>query len=243
MDKLGVFREGEYGGGGHHVRRLTPADLDSVAQVHVRAFPDSVLTCYGKAVVVRYYHYHLTGPHDCHALGVFTGSACLGFAFGGVFRDSMGGFVRENMTMLLRHVAARPWLLLQPKVFDRGRSLFRLFYRKRKVRRKRRTKPHQDRPYGILSIATDPSRQGKGVGRELMLAHERIACDEGFARMSLTVAHDNEKAIRFYEHLGWRFYRFGPDGSHKMERLLDPRLAASSVEVEQVTPHLIPRST
>src|SRR5690625_1306773 len=154
MDNLGVFREGGHGEGGQQVRLLTPADLGSVAQVHVRAFPDSVLTYYGKAVVVRHYHYHLTGPHDCHALGVFTGSTCQGFAFGGIFRDSMGGFIRTNRALLLRHVAARPWLLLQPKVVDRSRFLFRLFYRKRKMRRKKRMKPHQVRPYGILSIAT-----------------------------------------------------------------------------------------
>jgi ribosomal protein S18 acetylase RimI-like enzyme len=50
---------------------------------------------------------------------------------------------------------------------------------------------------------TEPARR-TGVGTELMKAGEQWARDRGLARLSLDVWSNNERALAFYERLGYR---------------------------------------
>ena len=52
-------------------------------------------------------------------------------------------------------------------------------------------------------LAVDPSAQGRGVARILMDAAEAWARQQGFARISLNVWTQNERARGLYEHLGY----------------------------------------
>mgnify|MGYP000897600217 CR=1 FL=1 len=54
---------------------------------------------------------------------------------------------------------------------------------------------------GALSIA--PDYRGKGVSQELMRAHESIAATEGCRLLMLEVLCENNRAIHFYEKLGY----------------------------------------
>ena len=62
---------------------------------------------------------------------------------------------------------------------------------------------NKKKSFGILAIAVSPYYQKRGIGRLLMEEMERIALAEGFTHMNLSVARDNQKAIQFYESLGW----------------------------------------
>lgn len=72
-----------------------------------------------------------------------------------------------------------------------------------------------------LTIAVDPQAQGSGVGRRLFLTFMRHIVDRcpDITRVELVVRQSNERALRFYESLG--FQREGelrlrirnPDGS------------------------------
>ncbi len=72
-----------------------------------------------------------------------------------------------------------------------------------------------------LTIAVDPQVQGAGIGRQLFLTLMRHVVERcpGVVRVELIVRRSNEKALRFYESLG--FQREGelrlriknPDGS------------------------------
>ncbi|GAB6108230.1 GNAT family N-acetyltransferase [Fusibacter bizertensis] len=54
---------------------------------------------------------------------------------------------------------------------------------------------------GALSIA--PDYRGKGISQELMLAHESIATMEKCKQLMLEVLYENNRAIHFYEKLGY----------------------------------------
>jgi ribosomal protein S18 acetylase RimI-like enzyme len=59
------------------------------------------------------------------------------------------------------------------------------------------------RSFGILSIAVSPSHQRCGLGRLLIETSEKAAREAGIYEMHLSVEVDNQKAVRFYEKLGW----------------------------------------
>jgi len=59
----------------------------------------------------------------------------------------------------------------------------------------------------LYSIAVDPTRARRGVGRALMAASERYAAAHGRESLRLEVRADNHAAIALYERLG--FQQFG----------------------------------
>jgi ribosomal protein S18 acetylase RimI-like enzyme len=63
-----------------------------------------------------------------------------------------------------------------------------------------------DSSYGIQYIAVHPSRQGRGLGKQLLLASEELARQHGCTEIHLSVYLDNIGAIAFYERMGWQKY-------------------------------------
>src|SRR6059058_1772674 len=106
------------------VAPLTRADVDAVAELHMRAFPDGALTVFGVEVVRRYYLWLLEGPHDAAVVGAWRGSALLGFCAAGWFRGAMNGFLRANRWFLARRLLRHPSLLATPLIRERvGQAL------------------------------------------------------------------------------------------------------------------------
>ncbi|HEY5466062.1 MAG TPA: GNAT family N-acetyltransferase, partial [Clostridia bacterium] len=63
---------------------------------------------------------------------------------------------------------------------------------------------HPDaRPIFVHRLCVHPSRQGKGIAREIMLLTERIAQKRGFEVIRLDTFIDNARALRLYEGLGY----------------------------------------
>ncbi len=55
----------------------------------------------------------------------------------------------------------------------------------------------------INYLAVDPTRQGRGLGRELMVAAEARLAALGCAKVNLQVRDGNDVAQRFYEAIGY----------------------------------------
>ncbi|HEY5948893.1 MAG TPA: GNAT family N-acetyltransferase, partial [Kofleriaceae bacterium] len=174
------------------------------------------ITALGPEAVRRYYLWLLEGPHDAALMGAWRDGVLVGFCAAGVFRGAMNGFLRANRRYLALHVLTHPWLALSPLVRDRIRSAARITV-KFSRRRQQRT-PAPPPSFGVLSIATDPRAPSTGAGRALMAEAEQRAKDAGFERMVLTVHPSNERAVRFYEQLGWQRSGDGGDWTGAMQR-------------------------
>ena len=61
--------------------------------------------------------------------------------------------------------------------------------------------------YYISNIAVLPDFQGRGHGKRLLTFAEEQARKLGLKKCSLVVNQHNEKAIPFYEHLGYQMVR------------------------------------
>ncbi|PZO20136.1 MAG: GNAT family N-acetyltransferase [Burkholderiales bacterium] len=57
--------------------------------------------------------------------------------------------------------------------------------------------------YSLYDLFVDPAARRSGAGKVLLLAAERLAADNGMARMDLTTARTNKPAQAAYESLGW----------------------------------------
>jgi ribosomal protein S18 acetylase RimI-like enzyme len=56
---------------------------------------------------------------------------------------------------------------------------------------------------GVYGFAVDPSVQGQGIGRDVLGRVCRQLVDEGYARVTLEVATDNEQALGLYTSTGF----------------------------------------
>jgi ribosomal protein S18 acetylase RimI-like enzyme len=195
-------------------------DLRAVAEIHRRAFPDSALTQLGLEAVRRYYQWQLDGPHEHRFLGALSGHALRGYAIGGKSRGALSGFVRKNKYYLAFCLLLHPLVLLT----DQGRTAIgtaaRVFRgRKRKLDAQAALVPTQ-LSFGMLAIAVDAKLQSQGIGKLLMAAMEKAATSGGYCKMHLTVRVTNQKAIAFYERLGWFKSKAGSAWRGGMEKIL-----------------------
>jgi ribosomal protein S18 acetylase RimI-like enzyme len=193
--------------------------LAAVVAVHVKAFPDSAITALGVEAVRRYYEWLIEGPHDAELTGAWDGTRLLGFCAAGVFRGAMNGFLRRNRRYLALRIATHPQLVLNPLIRDRLVRALKITLRFSRLARP--TSPPTAAPaFGVLAIATDPDARGAGAGRALMIEAEERAIRLGYERMVLTVHPSNQRAVRFYEQLGWVRLGNDPVWSGAMEKPL-----------------------
>jgi ribosomal protein S18 acetylase RimI-like enzyme len=187
------------------IRNLERADLCHISNVHCAAFPNSILSALGPGPVRRYYSWLLSDSHRAIALGMGLGGELVGFVFGGIFNSALGGFLKRNYVPLAGSVLLRPWLLTKKQYRRRvagGARVLLPFLGCRPKRPDSRPWP-ATKTFGILSIAIRPNYQGLGYGRLLLAECERVAKEQAFAGMTLTVSPGNEAAVEFYRQLGW----------------------------------------
>jgi ribosomal protein S18 acetylase RimI-like enzyme len=183
--------------------RVESKDLHLVAQVHLRAFPQSALSCLGGEAVRRYYEWQLAGPHEHEFVGLWHEGNLVGYAVAGVSRGAMSGFVRRNAGFLARRILMQPWLICTSRFRGRLKLGLRSLSRKKPSPPPARA-PSAGRSFGVLAVAIDPAAQGLGLGKLLMNHLETAATERGYGHMHLSVAADNTRAIAFYERLGWQ---------------------------------------
>lgn len=190
------------------LRQLKKEDLQKIAFVHLKAFPDSALTKLGSDVVIRYYQGLLSGPYLCYAIGSFNESQLIGFSFAGEFQGSTSNFLKNNKKLLVKKVLLKPWLVFNSLILDRMLLSIKLLKKiSKKVTVPKNQVSHPTSPQkslGILSIAVVPEMQNHGIGRTLLISSEDYAKTLGYNTIYLTVHTDNIPSVIFYENNGYK---------------------------------------
>jgi ribosomal protein S18 acetylase RimI-like enzyme len=189
------------------IRMLESHDLPAVAQIHHRAFPTAAVSQLGHAAALRFYRSLTSGAHEAVGLGVFHCGALVAFGYGGVWHNPEALFLRQNLSFVAGRLMMRPALVMQPFIRDRILTGFRLLWpQRREAPAASEPAPKGDdvRSFGILYLAVDPIFQRRGFGRALMAEFERIAREQGYDEMDLSVYLDNHPAISFYRNDGWQ---------------------------------------
>jgi ribosomal protein S18 acetylase RimI-like enzyme len=186
------------------LRELDSNDVSEIARIHRLAFPESAWTKLGGTIVEEYYLWHLLGPHPIvRATGAFVDGNCSGFCVSGIFQASTSGFLSKNKNLLMKRLALKPWLVIDPVFFDKAKSGVNILRRFKKRNRGIQSPAPPIDSFGILSLAVDPESHGLGIGQLLMSDAEKSAIDQNYSKMDLTVNPGNRSAIRFYKKQGW----------------------------------------
>ncbi len=168
------------------------ADLDSVASLHLAAFPHFFLTSLGQRALRELYAGMLDDTAGITLIAEADGRM-LGFAAGTI--DSRWYYRRLLVRRWWRFVRA---IALQ--ALRRPSLLFRLGWR---VRSATTSAPRPGEAV-LLSVAVSPSQQGRGAGRALVAGFIAAAREKNARSVSLTTdAVDNQRVQQFYQSLGF----------------------------------------
>ena len=193
------------------IREALPTDIERIVDVHNAAFKDFFLTSLGSRFLALYYRSVLMHPRGV-LLVSDNGEGVIGFCAGTVLSAGFNSsLIKSNFSSYV--IEGLKLLLTNPV------SLWHLF----KNFSKENSNVGDKGEYAeLLSIAVDPNTQRSGAGKSMLLALEEEAKKRGGKQLSLTTDYnDNEKAIGFYQSLGYReWYDFVTYPNRRMYRLI-----------------------
>jgi ribosomal protein S18 acetylase RimI-like enzyme len=174
------------------VRAMRPDDVESVVRVHMEAFPGFFLSSLGPGFLRLFYTAVLDDEH--------------GIALVAEDRHSVAGFVCGSTAPqgFYRRVLASQWwkfgwasisaMVCRPSAIPHLLGAVRA-----------RVAPREDSPSAeLMSVATAPQAQRKGIGEELVVRFLAEARRLGAFRVTLTTdRHANEHVNAFYRRLGF----------------------------------------
>lgn len=169
-------------------------DIRRVAQVHEEAFPRFFMTTLGPRFLCEYYAL-VADSSDAIFLKAARGGLTVGFVAGFLRPADFYRRLRARRFRLAfavaRSVLVKPWLLPRlalsyGRAGDRAKSCL------------------EDKECELASLAVDPGEAGRGTGTLLVNEFVKQAKEAGARRVVLTTdAKNNERAIGFYERLGF----------------------------------------
>lgn len=184
------------------VRLVLGSDVDDVARIFIRAFPESVAHYYGSGSPP------VAGFHDIFAflaraehrnfLVYEEGGAVVGYVvvprtMGRVWAKAvLGGYV---FLWVGKWLAGRYGISLRrAATILANKALFAGYGGEQLLRGYAQ----------VLSVAVDPRARGRGIGRQLVQAGLELLRSQGASTVKLEVRPGNEPARRMYLRLGFR---------------------------------------
>lgn len=192
----------------HPVRK---DEIDALVVIHTSAFPEFFLTQLGRRFLRLYYSSVLSHPEGI-LLGYYEEDRLTGFCAATINSNGFNkrlikfhffAFVIETFILLLTNIKALKRLYLNLSKSDSANT-------------------DKGEYAELLSIGVDREHQGKGVGKQLLMALEEEVKQRGGRKLSLTTdCHNNKQAVSFYRSMGYRvFYDFMAYPDREMYRLI-----------------------
>lgn len=195
------------------VQELNKNHVEQVVKLHKQAFVGFFLTELGTSFLNQYYRSVIASSKAVN-VGVFDqANALLGFA---VTSKKSKGFSKKLIAGNFLGFFFEGLRL----IFTRPKALIRLI---KNLEKKSDGIVTDTGNYSeLLSIATDPSKQGLGVGKLLLVETEKILKEQNFPKLALTTDFDdNQPVIRFYQKNGYSiYYDFKTYPNRKMYKLI-----------------------
>lgn len=193
------------------IREALPTDIERIVEVHNAAFKDFFLTSLGSRFLALYYRSVLMHPRGV-LLVSDNGEGVIGFCAGtllsagfnsSLIKSNFSSYVIEGLKLLITNPI----------------SLWHLF---KNFSKENSNVGDKGKYAELLSIAVDPNTQRSGAGKSMLLALEEEVKKRGGKQLSLTTDYnDNEKAIGFYQSLGYKeWYDFVTYPNRRMYRLI-----------------------
>lgn len=186
-------------------------DVNTIVDIHIDAFKGFFLTSLGSSFLNFYYTCFIKSKETVTMVAKENG-VIYGFsASTNVCKGFNSRLIKSNLFIF--------GVLSLKMLFTTPRSLLRLL--KNLTKKSEGLEDNED--YAELySIGVSKAAQGKGIGKILLAASERVMKEEGVKRVSLTTDYDNnDQAVKFYQSMGYEIlYEFITYPNRKMYRLI-----------------------
>jgi ribosomal protein S18 acetylase RimI-like enzyme len=178
--------------GMHEIRRMNQSDVKSVTLIHLKSFPGFFLTFMGGAFLERFYA--ATISDETHIAFVsLQDEKITGFVVG---TTEPRGFYKR---LLFRFGGRFLFASIRP-VLNHPITILRLFNR---LLSSTGTQYAPDEAL-LMSIAVLPECEGHGLGRALIAAFVKEACNRQIKKVYLTTdKNNNERVNLFYQKIGF----------------------------------------
>lgn len=192
------------------IKILSKEHISDVVLIHKQAFSDFFLTQLGDDFLTTYYACFRKAQNGI-LLGLFENNELCGFCASTTLSKGFNTQLIKNNFIPFSWIAIK-LLFLNPK------ALIRLI----KNFTKKNSAFDDNGDYAeLFSIGVSPSKQGKGIGRQLLSYLENKLSSKNCNEITLTTDYyDNEKSINFYKNIGYSiFYEFIAYPNRKMYRM------------------------
>jgi ribosomal protein S18 acetylase RimI-like enzyme len=163
--------------------------LDQIAKIHLLAYSSDHFTSgFGLERLIEY-NSNLIEASNLSVVAI-DNNEVLGFIIAGEnVAAGVSKFTRENRGWLMLQLVKRPSILLA--------KIMAMIQK-----RVNPTQPSKAK-FRLLSIASKPGSQSKGVGKEMLHFFEQELLRRGVPCYGLSVRNKNQRAIQFYERHGF----------------------------------------
>ena len=176
-------------------------DINAVARLHRRAFPDTRSTKLGKPYIRKMFRWFLAFQPDLSLVARKDGEI-VGYVVGAV-----GGYGRKLFRYaffeVLWGLLIHPKLWFQSQTFLLWRSYLKGLFPADNVKSDREENQPEVVKAALAGIGVDPDQRGQGIGTILVNAFESAAKSQGVGLLTLSVHADNISARRLYDGCGW----------------------------------------
>lgn len=193
------------------ILRAQEKDIPDIVAIHLKAFPDFFLTSLGYSFLKLYYKTVLKSSDGVLLIGRLDGETtgfCAGTLLSAGFnsrlvKSNLIGYLSLGLKLLFTHP-------------------LRVYHLLKNMTRENAVVGDQGEYAELLSIGVDPPIQGRGVGKNMLVALEKELTQRGGTKLSLTTDYDNnEFAIGFYHSLGYKeWYDFLTYPNRRMYRMI-----------------------
>ena len=178
--------------------------VPGMVQCHINAFPGRFMTEMGCHWLCALYPFFIKHRGGICLVAVDTSDKVVGLAVGGD-PNIRNEFLSSAM---FRYPHLIFWKFLSKRLVRRVllKEIARKFHRRPAVDNSGDTKGQNvvTQTGNLLSLCVLPDYKGTGIGGKLIESFKLACADEGYKRLTLSVAGENTRAMAFYRKHGWR---------------------------------------
>lgn len=194
------------------VIKSTVFDIDVVAKIHIKAFPNSVSSKMGIRFCKKMMEWFIVNERGCLLHIVDDNNNVAGYVslIKTTKQGQPGSFTcitQYAIKTVISSLLLKPWLITSPMFKEKRKAIIRnikyIIYRKEPESIHTSVNKQFEPSIGIVGIGVDPKYQGRGYGSKLIQSAKIQAKELGFLTLQLSVNKYNSQAIKAYRRNGF----------------------------------------
>lgn len=189
------------------LRKANFGDLEEIARIHKSAYSsEHFSSLFSKEHLMQYYGLFIEHNEYCYVAEIENGSIAGFIIAGRKTGIAVNEFINRNRIAVFGYLLTSPKILFEKIISYVLSKLKKMEMSKASLR--------------LLSIATDDKNQGKGIGGQMIDQFESELKKANEMFYGLSVRKGNNRAIKFYDSLGFETEKLESDNLYFTKKVL-----------------------